>query len=222
MASIQEMQAALGLAGLDVRMMLTSHALKRMQPTLQLDARMLTLYVVQVQKLQCNCLQFVPTPDAADAAHHLAVVMQLSFNCNVVEMLYRYKRLEGVYPTRDQLMEFAHNVAHLAVDAVDYCKRWARIRPTVNLDHLHPTPLGADTMDCSICRQDLDTDMEVLRLPNCGHVFHAHASECLGTECSILTWLRKNNRCPNCNTEVRISAAAPPLNRKRKADALAL
>ena len=200
-------------------MTLTSHALKRMQPSLQLDVRMLTLHVVQVQKLQCNCLQYVPTLAAADAAHHLAVVLQMSFNCNAVEMLYRYKRLEGIYPTRDQLTEFVHNVAYLTLDAGVYYNRRECTRPTANLDHLRPTALGEHTVDCSICRQELDPAIEVLRLPGCGHVFHAHASDCLGEDRSIRTWLCKNNRCPNCNAEVCISAA-PPRNLKRKVDAL--
>lgn len=52
---------------------------------------------------------------------------------------------------------------------------------------------GEEGPTCSICMCEFETGEEVARLPHCGHDFHR--------DC-VATWIRSNNSCPVCKSQV--------------------
>mmetsp|Transcript_21796 Transcript_21796/g.60585 ORF Transcript_21796/g.60585 Transcript_21796/m.60585 type:complete len:398 (+) Transcript_21796:64-1257(+) len=59
----------------------------------------------------------------------------------------------------------------------------------------HPARLdiAQTARDCVVCTETLKPGATVMRLPNCGHVFHV--------DC-VMQWLTKHNTCPFCRREM--------------------
>ena len=49
-------------------------------------------------------------------------------------------------------------------------------------------------IDCTICLQEFEEDVEVKQMPECRHVFHR---DCIDY------WLKTNCKCPNCRRDIR-------------------
>jgi hypothetical protein len=46
--------------------------------------------------------------------------------------------------------------------------------------------------DCPICAEEFEMDCIVIKLPNCGHIFHSHC---------VVEWLNRKCTCPVCRFE---------------------
>jgi len=170
------------------------------------DRHLIAEKLLDIKLGQCPCLLEFPRAQVVAAIEHLVIDMQSTVACAVVISILEFHALERRYPSTEQLSEFLSNSRHLSQDPDHYCNEKKHALPTANLHLLERVKLDKEDT-CSICREDMECAKEVFRLPNCRHVFHADAAECLGGDASILTWLEKNRKCPNCNTEVCLAEA---------------
>lgn len=75
--------------------------------------------------------------------------------------------------------------------------------PTENLNLLPRMKIMSPSeLMCSICQTEFRTGDEVYKIPSCNHIFHMN--NCLHESSNIITWLQRNNTCPNCITQVHI------------------
>lgn len=154
----------------------------------------------------CDCLIGVPNVDIATAHIWVNVTgfttLQL---CQTVRLVLAYYILEGVLPTKEQIIGFAENLQSFEEDPDDYCIENRQPVPTVGLHNIPTENLISNSSTCSICTIEMPVGTKVHFLP-CQHSFHACPQECLEGDNTILKWLKEHNKCPNCNAQVNFTA----------------
>lgn len=145
----------------------------------------------------CDCVRHIPRFLLSMIIRHIIVDFHESPKCRQIQCIEEYWNLEHAMPTKEALVQMIMRRIEIEADPDEYCESKRMMVPTPNLDKLQAT---TNTLDrsCSICQEPLDIGQPMYRLP-CGDCFHA--TNCIGDERSILTWLKKCKRCPNCNME---------------------
>jgi hypothetical protein len=172
------------------------------------DLALIAEHLLSYKLSKCPCLLEFPRQQVLAAIEYNVTELEMTMTCNVVISILEFHALEQRYPSNEQLGEFLTNSQHLQQDPDNYCNEKRHALPTANLHLLERVKLAKEDT-CSICREDMKCSKEVFRLPVCKHVFHADENECLGAGSSILTWLQKNRKCPNCNAEVTLGQPEP-------------
>jgi hypothetical protein len=153
----------------------------------------------------CACLFDTPFHECVAACTHLLKNMvHAALDCGIIIGLCQYYRYENTYPDLVALSDFLRNSHHVQSDPDDYCNNKKHCIPTPGLEHIVSYKSTTNNDGCSICLEDIATGVDIFKLPQCGHIFHADEKQCLGEGSSVLTWLQKSRNCPNCNTEITI------------------
>jgi hypothetical protein len=159
----------------------------------------------------CPCLDAIAdSEDICKSVAHSIRTMG-STQCSVIALVHLYFQLENTYPTMEELEIFISHERQSRLDPEGYCMDTRRHTPPPNLQNLKAEEIQTDNQ-CSMCQESILAGVhQVYRMPTCGHVFHAHGTDCLGTSTGcILEWLGAHKTCPNCNNEIII----PPTPQK--------
>jgi len=172
--------------------------------------------VLRMKFAQCRCL--VNLRGARDAIAHIMFNWNMPIHCHNVEDVAEMFAMNHAYPDHpDMLTAYRTSREEFLSDPAAYCEKTRIMLSTPNLDQLKAKILDdVSNQCCSICQSDLAPQTPVFELPRCKHLFHARAAQCLGSGQSILTWLDKHKKCPNCNVEVVIPRASVENKKKRK------
>jgi hypothetical protein len=164
-----------------------------------------------ILSLPCVCLRLYPLQDAINSLVHIWINLGYDMviqECLFITTVVKYYIIERVMPTHGQFILFFHN--HLDNESDDFIVERQDV-PTPGISNIVPFRISDSNSRCSICISDIETNSLVVKLPQCGHVFHAQADECLG-KASILTWLEKSQYCPNCKGRISIPKPIPKQN----------
>lgn len=153
----------------------------------------------QVLSPPCPCLQVPADERAVQAVVHILQDFKECPTCPMIEAMHIYFLAEKRYPTRTEFLEMMANDLRLQHDPEQYCSDKRLLVPTAHLEKLTPFENDQKERNCSICQDPIAVGTSAYLLP-CGDSFHAHA--CLGEGQSVVTWLQRCKRCPNCNQEV--------------------
>lgn len=159
---------------------------------------------ITLMETPCRCLR-VPTDDRTiDACAYILATFKVVPSCRSIEGVRMYSLLEKRYPSFEELVEMLQNHMSIQQDSDSYCEAKKMLVPTPNISKLVAIKNDQKDVFCSICQDPLSIGEDIYKLP-CGDRFHA--SECLGEGSSIITWLKRCKRCPNCNQEICIDSA---------------
>jgi len=90
-------------------------------------------------------------------------------------------------------------------DHVQQRRRRRRERPGAGA-HASPSSSSSSAPaleSCGMCQGEISAGQALVRLPDCGHVFHSDGADCLGPDDgTVRKWLRSDKRCPDCRTAV--------------------
>jgi hypothetical protein len=123
-----------------------------------------------------------------------------------VACCHTFMMISGRMPTIDEYNEYNTNLLSIEADPDRYCDEQRVKVATPGIDQMIPFTSTSSNESCSICLESIMVDSLIIRLPQCGHVFHAMEDDCLGAGCTIKTWLEKSHHCPNCNTDVSFTS----------------
>ena len=154
---------------------------------------------LQIISPPCPCLQLPANQQTIDAIAHILQELKDCPTCPMIEQVHLYFVTEKRYPTRTEFDEMMGNDFRLQHEPEQYCSDTRLLIPTANLEKLTPFENDQTERNCSICQDPITIGTSAYLLP-CGDSFHAHA--CLGDGQSVVTWLQRCKRCPNCNQEV--------------------
>jgi hypothetical protein len=133
--------------------------------------------------LRCTCLR-TAQDKLAPVVEHLCRSLQLLPTCRRAIVCMAFLKNTARFPTLDEIAGLL---------------RW---KATPRLDRLKPEPAPA-CFSCAMCQEEGKTGESVIRLPSCGHAFHA--SDCLGPGMNIFSWLQKSRQCPVCKQTIYIT-----------------
>lgn len=128
-------------------------------------------------------------PDRPSALHQVEIITR-TVDENNVENTQQIQ-------LNDSMRQSINQLTHELVDSLSQ-QRPAQVRPTIDtlLTHttlsVHSTNEGEDSVQCSICHNELQENCIVRRL-GCNHSFH---SGCIDR------WLISSNTCPICRVRV--------------------
>ena len=166
----------------------------------------------------CPCLQGIQEDDAKRSVKHIWLNLDCPCECDFVMAVLEYELSSGNLPTNEELQTFLQNRRHISAEPDDYCNNKRHHVPTPGIDNLKAFKVKNKDMACSICLCAIAKGLNIYKLPQCGHTFHAEEKDCL-ENASILTWLKKSRFCPNCNAEISVTACIKDsLSPKRKHD----
>ena len=147
----------------------------------------------------CQCLRVPPNQLTLESIEHILQVFRQCPFCPLIEEVYMYSSIEKRFPTLSELSDMMGNSSRLSHNPEQYCDEQRLLIPTPDIDKLTPFQSEEKDLVCSICQNPILPGTAAYSLP-CGDCFHANA--CLDNDLSIVTWLQKCRRCPNCNQEV--------------------
>jgi hypothetical protein len=148
----------------------------------------------------CECTGLFGQKLHFEACEYVLSVFQESPSCELIQSVCSFHIQEHHFPSREQYNLMIMNENAMDRDSSAYCESKKMHVPVSNLDRLLPVQNDQERA-CSICQEDIRQGKMMFQLP-CGDCFHA--SNCLGNNQSILTWLNKCKRCPNCNQEIHL------------------
>jgi hypothetical protein len=160
-----------------------------------------------ISRQNCTCLHIIPLERAISTVVHIwkqIIQPPIYSTCAYVLMVYEYFVIQGYYPNNTELRGFINTNIQFHNSPDEYFEDNRVNVPVENIGKLNTCINEVSNTACSICLDDIQSGELVYKLPQCGHVFHAHTDRCLGNGTSILTWLHKSRLCPNCNTEVTV------------------
>ena len=157
----------------------------------------------------CACLRVSVDENTIDACAYILSTFQVFPGCRLIEYVRMYSLVEKRYPSLGELEEMIQNRTSIHQDPDTYCEEKKMLVPTPNLNRLVAVKNDQKDTFCSICQAPLSIGENIYKLP-CGDRFHA--SECLGEGLSILTWMKRCKRCPNCNQEICIDVGETQRN----------
>ena len=169
------------------------------QPTIQQAA---SSFVTQ---LTCTCLHTIAHADRVDCVLWIWQNLQCPSECPFIVTVYEYYMTVRRFPTVPELASYIIQRSRMEDAPDEYCNDMREEVPTRGLDLLQPIKADHGNDICTVCVEKIQEGEMVFKLPQCGHVFHAEQQSCLGTDGSIVSWLRKSKFCPNCNTEIDCS-----------------
>lgn len=149
----------------------------------------------------CTCLQLPMNEMTTICLTHILSDFKQNPTCPMLEQVYLYYMSEKQLPTVDQFADMLRNDLLINHNPENYCEEKRLLVPTPNLDKLQSFQNEEKGLICSICQEPIQIGAAAFNLP-CGDKFHA--SFCMGNDQSIITWLQKCKRCPNCNQEIHI------------------
>lgn len=128
--------------------------------------------------------------------------------CQMIEISYEFYNLHQRYPFIDEINQVIRRMIQFTASPSDFHSQDKVEIGVSNLENIKycemkQNQISLDT-GCSLCQEDIKDGQKYVKLSPCGHIFHYDEKECLD-EASIITWLRKNKKCPNCKTEVEIN-----------------
>ena len=159
-------------------------------------------YIVQdylFQEVECMCWLELGTDSVVAAVTHIFRHLDVAVTCESIHDVLQYHVMTQTYPDLEQLEYLQANLHSVRTDLDTYCDDHKVDVPMPGLELLAAVPATATTT-CSICAETISVGTDLLRLPVCGHEFHAHEADCLGTG-TVLNWLRTSKYCPNCRRE---------------------
>ena len=161
------------------------------------SVELIAMYILEQKP--CTCLDALG--NAVQVLTYCLTNIGVS-SCASVGKCQEYFDVERRFPTRAQLVEFIANEQRMANNPDEFFAVSAPPPvPTANLGHL-PTCVIATEEGCSICQEPLVPLERAFEIPDCLHKFHMRP--CLGGVDGILTWLEKNDTCPNCKIKIKI------------------
>lgn len=114
----------------------------------------------------------------------------------------RFPNMEEIESTAERMQNFMHSPEQFHInDKVEVGVK--------DLDKLKVSVMdknefkSSDSVCCSICQDEINSNQSYVRLEPCGHLFHFSSEECLDGA-SVIDWLKRNKFCPNCKCEVKI------------------
>jgi len=154
----------------------------------------------------CRCYDGAYSVDQQIAALAHLIRMGQAVRCFVLPYIIMYHLQEGRWPSYAQWSDFLDCILASA-HPVQFYQDDRQHTPVRGLERLPLTAYesrgeGADELQCAMCFDDLSAGQSVVRLPACGHTFHAVDADCIGT--TILEWFMKEHTCPTCRQEVVI------------------
>lgn len=139
-----------------------------------------------------------------DAYAHLVHLGQ-GVRCRLLPYAMMFHAQEGRWPSYDQWDLFVTRFRAFARNPEEFFQDDRVHVPVRGLSRLPVTTLpepavkgGGD--DCAMCLSDLEGGQQVVVLQPCGHTFHATGTDCIGR--TVVDWLRTDNSCPKCRSEV--------------------
>lgn len=154
--------------------------------------------------LICPCLDVIP-PHLLPAIilNNLSNCIGVDLNCEDLLLVYEYFQLSGqALPSQDEFNRFIENRRQSISHPSEYCENNRHEVPTPGIENITSRVMTEKDQWCSICLCKIKCGEDVFQIPQCGHNFHANEDTCLGSGASILTWLKKSKKCPNCNVEI--------------------
>jgi hypothetical protein len=167
----------------------------------------------------CICMRmcdFLLEEDAVQSLVHIWKNMDVPMTCYFIISVFEYCKTTGVMPDQFQLFTFLNNRQRIEDEPDEYCKDEQQIVATPGIEEMSPSRMLNVDETCSICLLEIVPGSNIVRLPQCGHVFHWDKKECL-EEASILNWLQMSKFCPNCKTSVSFETSKKKKKLKRKA-----
>jgi hypothetical protein len=158
---------------------------------------------IYFHNMSCQCLRDLDPGSILTACDHMISAFRRSPSCRMIREMIMFHMIEGNWPSYQELGQFITNSMDMNADAEAYCESKKMLVPTPNLDHLVPCENQEEDRHCSICQDAIELQDQIFKLP-CRHFFHADCRDCLGDRMSIMAWLTKCKRCPNCNLEIKI------------------
>ena len=190
----------------DFYLLLSTHVLYHQ--SLQVDPSRVTLDQVAfqllsewaiTQKAKCNCLSEI---DMSSLILYTRLLSEhpIDMTCRHLLNTHAYTRQENKIPSIYELHAYEDSLHEINTNSDQYCLDHAVSKPLENTTKLEKK-VAHKPCFCSICQEDIELKQTIYELP-CGHCFHAHGADCLGDDCTILTWFQDHRTCPSCNIEV--------------------
>lgn len=148
----------------------------------------------------CFCLrQFVYSEQKAFIAHFLAEFGKTPTCAQTIASM-EYHRIQHSWPSPQQLDDMIALRDRLARE-MNFEQKEKASMPTPNLDLLRAQTTDDSNAMCAICQEKISPKDLCYKLTPCNHLFHAQSDKCLG-DCSIVTWLKQNDKCPVCRQTI--------------------
>ena len=187
---------------LGCRLFSCTQAAMSVHQTYQPTPRQIAEEIAKNPCTSCGVLAAQSTSIMIDAYEYVLAEFKTSPTCDIIEFLILYYLNEQRFPSFAELIGMLTNETEIAYEPDAYCEAKRVYIPTSHLDRLGVCKNDTrPDLNCSICLGTIPIGSDMYKLP-CGDCFHA--TECLGEDQSILTWLRTSKRCPNCNQEVKL------------------
>jgi Ring finger domain len=155
----------------------------------------------------CFCLRQFPHADQKAFITHFLAEFGKTPTCRQTTASMEYYRIQRSWPSPQQLDDMIAQQERLLRD-MNFEQKEKAATPTPNLHLLRAQPVEEKDAMCAICQEQINPKDLCYKLTPCNHLFHAQSDKCLG-DCSITSWLEKNDKCPVCRQQILLQNSAP-------------